>query len=1051
MFNRILLIFAIKKQEILILLLSVLQAMLVGAFIGGFDISVHAIFLKSYSYLEIPQAFVIAGILGIFLFLIYIYLSTRLSFRLFILLNYVILFISSFAVYFVSDLEYNKLFIKFGYALMFPLNIIAFLNLWRSMREIFTPSQTKRLFIFLQIAFYGGLVAASYGIILFLFQTRTVEYITLLSSLCILLVIIIQLILNPLHKFSKYFYHKPKKINPLRSRFIELFYSKYTVLLFLFVILSSVIGFLVHYNFIAATRNNYPDIVGFAKFLGLFTGSLFMILFFVDKILIRKVLYSYDSPYSLVLISSALLLFLILLMIIFFTLGNTRLIARFSFYFVVIAIIKTFYEISKYTIEVPSLRVLFYTLDIRFHSTIIPRIEGITRTIGLLITGLLLYALLKIKFINLFYLNIFTSVLVIVWIFVAVLLIKAFQNALRIYIKRIRATKRENEIELSAVDEKLQWLLNHGTDEKIISSLQISERIEPIAYENHIVNLLHYDDESVQNHVLNKISEQNILIATPTLKEITFGVQALDSFKNQIVQKFEQKISNGSTEKQIEKLANSSNTNDRVLAAELIGYLNKNEFSSILINLSRDFEPDVKQASIKALARTAFSENSHTLVGFLNSSTFYSYAFEALVRIGNDACDHLDQLFLAPDSDNKLLARIVKIYGKIGSQKTIELLLNKIENQNKFIAGQAIIALREARFQASLGNINRILNATVRNCNIMSWNYMVYASLQNNKKYQLLANAMHSEIEDNYNLLYHLLSLAYNSNSISNIRKLIDSGSDTDISYAMELLDQIVIDDVKQVLFPLLENLSAKNRIRKLQFFFLSDKIPLQDLLAEIITRDFNLISIYLKSCAIISWPLQNNNVDNILLFCLFHPHKLIRETAAYVIDKLDPEKLEDVFPRLESEYVSDIQLSLNKIKSHTDILILEKIEFLKKCYGFKNVSEDILFELASSLKFQRVFKDENLLLSKNNNQYAILFIFEGEIEIKSANDKSVVFTKENIFYTEPFLIDCQSQINIKALSDVILLSVDRDILNTLIFDYFELRKIVLELIDATI
>ena len=40
---------------------------------------------------------------------------------------------------------------------------------------------------------------------------------------------------------------------------------------------------------------------------------VFLILFFVDKFLIRKILYSYDSPYSLVLIPAAMLLFLFVL------------------------------------------------------------------------------------------------------------------------------------------------------------------------------------------------------------------------------------------------------------------------------------------------------------------------------------------------------------------------------------------------------------------------------------------------------------------------------------------------------------------------------------------------------------------------------------------------------------------------------------------------------------------------------------------------------------------------------------------------------------------
>jgi AAA family ATP:ADP antiporter len=1048
MIRKILKIFGVEKKEIWILFLTTMQAILVGAYIGGFDISMHAVFLQSYPFTDIPEVYIISGILGIAMMFVYTFFSTRMPFRIFILLNYLVIVFLSIVIYYYSYLEFNREYVRYGFALMFPMNIMLFLNFWRSMREIFTPPQTKRLIIHLQIAFYGGTVAASYGIILYLYQTREFQHIVLFSSIGIIIVILLQLIVNPTHRFSKLLQHKPKKTNPLRSKFLELFYARYTVFLLIFVMLSAIIGYIAHYNFINVSRTIYPDIVGFSKFLGLFTGTLFLFIFFIDKFFIRKVLYSYDSPYSLVIIPIAMMVLVILAVIINLVLGNAIFFARFSFSFILIAIVKLAYEISKFEIEIPSLRVLFRTLDVRFHNSIIPRIDGTTRALGLVLAGSILFFIIKIKFINSLYLNLLAIVFVIGWFYVTIKLIKAYQDALQNNIRRYKATKRKDEREVSATDEKLLALINHGSSGKVISSLRISESIEPVAYENHIINLLNYSDPEVQDYVLSEVDKNNLLIALPTLKRVTLGSDPLESLRNELVQRFEQKISMGKSEKQIEKLANSINVNDRVLAAELIGYLNKKEYSSVLINLSRDFEPDVKEVSIKAMARAGFAENSHTLVGFLNSTIYYPFAFEALVKIGDEACDHLDQIFLSPDSDNRLLSRIVKIFGKIGSQKAIESLLNKVEKQNKFIARQAIVALREARFQASLRNINQILNAIIRTTNIMSWNLSILHMIPYKNEYALLRKAMESEMEDNYNLLYHLLSLAYNSNSISNIRKLLEEGGDTDISFAIELLDQIVYDDVKQVLFPVLENLSMKGRIRQLQYFFPTEKITIFELIPEIITRDFNQISIYVKACAIFSWSVMRKDVDDILISCLFHPNKLIRETSAFTINEINPQMLTEIYPRLEPSYVSDIIASLENIKSGNDILLLEKIEFLKKCYGFRKISEDILFELAMCLKFRRISENENLVAGGNEHEFSLVFVYNGEVEVNYTKSGSSVHTAYEIIYFDPLLAENQNQLKIKALKDSVIFSVSKDVLHTLIFDYTELRGIVLELID---
>ena len=112
-----------------------------------------------------------------------------------------------------------------------------------------------------------------------------------------------------------------------------------------------------------------------------------------------------------------------------------------------------------------------------------------------------------------------------------------------------------------------------------------------------------------------------------------------------------------------------------------------------------------------------------------------------------------------------------------------------------------------------------------------------------------LQEALESEIADNYITLYHLLSLAYNPTSIGNIKNLLMEGSDTDISFAIELLDQIVNEEIKQVFFPVVENISVKERFKQLQYFFQAVRETPEELIQDIITRDFNRYPVCQSMC----------------------------------------------------------------------------------------------------------------------------------------------------------------------------------------------------------
>jgi len=1042
-----------NRQEILMLVLTSLQALCIGAFAALFSIGSHVLFFQSWEPAMIPMAYVISGVIGLMLFSLYSFFANRTGPRWFTFFSLLTIFIINVLLFLfyniVSRFTFFGVPLMLPFTLAIPLTFLVMILFRRSITMLFTPRQHKNLYPYIHTALMAGIVIASYMLMGALFIYFDILMITGVSALFIALAIILQVLIHVYHHWSGAFSRYIRRTAQLRSRFYEMFYSKYTLLLLSFVIISALVGFIIHYHFIIETRLNYPNTIGLAKFFGFFTGTMFLFIYGVERFLVRKILYSYDSPFSLFLIPVLLVIASIASLIVDLLVGQSAAFARFSFGFLMIAMLKVGYETANESIEMPSLRVLFRTLDLRFSNSIIPRLEGSFRMVSLILAGLVLSALLMLNLGRSLFINLTMLVLILIWIPFGIMLVKSYQNALRDTIRRLKSSKRSIEQELLNIDEKTHTLINSNDPVKSVNTLSIIERLEPLTHEKHLVSLLSTESAELHQYLLRRIDENGLLSALPQLKELqqTKQQKHQNGYLPKLINRFEIKLSAGSSINALENLVYSKTLTDRILAAEIVGNSDHMEWGDHLLQLSRDIEPDVKLASVKAMARLGNPNHSYALIGYLTTPVYYPYAFEALVKIGDPALPLMEQMFLLPDADNFLLSRIVRIYGKIGTPAAIDLLLSKIENQNRIISRQALLALREAKFQATSGNINRILNDIVRLINAMSWNFAAFGSIYKSTRFVLLKEALQSEIKDNYNTLYHMLALAYNPTSVGNIKNMLMDGSDTDISFAIELLDQVVNEEIKQVFFPVVENISVKERYKQLQYFFQASKEPPEKLIQDIITRDFNQISLYTKSCAIISSLLLEKNLPDLeITASIFHPSQLISESAAFVLHRINPEKLESVYSRLEPAYCNEIRSALSQINLGIPYLLIDRIGFIKKSEKMQDISEDILFEIARSLGFHFLNKGEEFLIKREDVHYAFMIIIEGTAQINNSSGKVFTFGKNDIIYSDVFVED--NTFSLRALSDLRFYSLEQEVLNSLMFDFIDFRNSILEMIE---
>lgn len=1027
-------------------ILMFITAGFLGIFLSSFDIAAHAIFLDQLDQKDLALAYLASGILGMVIFSIYAQVFKRLKAKSFYFINSTIILAITLA-YFYFYLFNTQLWSAFlGLVVMFPVNLLALLNFWRYLTKMVQPAQARRIRPFIELGFILGAIGGSFLVIIIL---RNFDYyiIPLMTLVAMAMMFIMQMIINPVHKSAGVFNYKRDKYVPVKRAFLLIFSSRYTVYLFLFAMLSSAVGFLIHFSFINLSRESFPHIIGMSKFYGLFIGVMFIFILFSQKLLIRRILYSYDSPYSLVLMPVAI--FLMLLATFGIGLITRRLEAfdRFTFIFLLVAMNKIAYESTHYLIQVPSMRTLYRTLDIRFLQVIIPRIEGNVVMLGMLLAGGVILGILHLPLSPIMGVLFAATLLTPLWLFFGIKLVKGYRAALQDTYKRLRISAKSTFSTSETYTEKIRRILVGDDPVKVINAMHISSRIEPLEYERSLQRMLANPNPEIQSYVLECIERESIIELLPDLKALQPASAESEEKLSRIIDNFENKVGVMDKGVDLEELVSSRKVKDRLFAAEVIGARRDQTYTSALVNLSREFEPDVKVAAVRAMARMSNPDHSYILIEFLNSAEFHAYAFEALVQIGDPAVEYLERLFLNPNTSDKLLTRVIRIYGKIGSAKTIDLLLNKLENQSRAVTLAAISALHEANFQASSLNVHRILKNVVRTINVLGWNFLIFTSLPKKKRYFELRMAFSEEIEMEYDMLYNLLSLAYNARTLREIRGLLDHGDTADISHAVEMLDHFVYEDIKQVLFPVIENIKPEERVKQLRYYFPLEEMTEEEMISFTLTRDYNLLSIYPRVCAMqLALDLEDFEISSELLANMFHPNKLIREVAGIVTQKMDSRAFSEVLERLDPEIQHEMADTISAYAHNDRLLLVERFRILKNVNRLKNLPEGVLIEMSEAIYEQSYSAGQMINLEKEADRFSLLLAKTGHIGFHGAQPAVSDGDEYQLYYSRVLVNAGIRSISIEQ--DTVLLSIDSEMIEHLIFDHTEVANCVLNCVE---
>ena len=136
----------IEKGEEIRVYLLLLQSFFLGIFFATYEISAFTLFQGAFNQDDLYQSFVVSGVAGVILSLLYSKLQSSMSFAKLANLNLFFIVCLMASMWGLTRFSDSKAVIFFAFIMMGPLNAIGQLGFWGMAGRLFNLRQGKRLF-----------------------------------------------------------------------------------------------------------------------------------------------------------------------------------------------------------------------------------------------------------------------------------------------------------------------------------------------------------------------------------------------------------------------------------------------------------------------------------------------------------------------------------------------------------------------------------------------------------------------------------------------------------------------------------------------------------------------------------------------------------------------------------------------------------------------------------------------------------------------------------------------------------------------------------------
>ena len=1033
----------IRKGEEVSILLLLIYSFFIGAAIAFFVASSTSIFLMKFEKDMLPYAYIAGGLMVYILGHFYSNIQKKYEF------SKILTFLISFLLLSVAFITFSYIFSgnKWTSFLLFIwIRVFVFINgvsFWAIASKIYDLRQGKRLFGLIST---GEVISSVLG---FFSIPLLLKYITtddLLYFPIIALVICLFIMFIIVKKFNIQLAIKiaPKTIikstkNKL-SDFLKNKYFLYVFLLALFPIFGLIF---IDYIFNSQAKVEFPEKNVLTGFLGIFFGISAVIELILKIFVSGRLISKYGIKLGLTTLP-IILIFCFILASVSGTLYGTT-----AMFFSFIVLARLFIRIVRTSINDPAFQILFQPLVPEERLAFQSKIEGGPKAMGNVFAGVLLLILTALGTLSLTHLSYIFIIILIFWTQSGFKMYREYRNTLKNILEKHkdkRQAKKQDKIKQDILSEQLA----ENDTENFIFTNNLLEKIAPAQIDVLIQNLLHKSTPEIKKEIIKLLKTKKLVISLKDIDDYILNSESeIQKKLLEEIQNILEEIDDIPLEKMLE-LSKSESPKEREYAAKLLGQSGRYNAFKILIDLLHDEESSVVKEALIASGKIKRFELWSYIIDNLSSSTYNNTAVSAIKMIGAPILKDLEIYFYKMGNNTQIQIQIVRLITRIGGEKAIELLKDKINFLDKDVRHEILLSLSKLEYDATIQEIPFIKQAIEEEISFTVWTMAALIDIGENDEYISLRKTLEFELAKKKKNVFLLISLLYDSKTIEHILENIESGDSDSIIYALELTDMTVSEDIKEMLIPLIDDLTINECVNNFDILFPQEKLSVLERLKDIINKDYAKVNKWTKACAIeLLNNFDNKHTSEILSANIINSDFTIMETSAYTLNNVNPEKYLDIivnFNKSDLNRLKPITDKLKKTKKEDFLLITDKVKLLKQTNLFKDIAEEHLAELA--VCFNEIVLETKESLSKKSVIDNYLYVIaSGGINSKTNSKTIRTYTIMEAFLIIFELDSAQTdleyvatektrllQIDINDLDDLELITDDADIIKKIIY-----------------
>ncbi|GBC62415.1 hypothetical protein DENIS_3387 [Desulfonema ishimotonii] len=918
--NTLAAVFKIRAGEGRPTFLLLLHSFFTGISMVYLETASYALFLKNFDSKALPFVYIVSALVTTFFGLIYSRLEETLSFSKLLILTLGAILFSTAAFYAGMRLAPSPGVIMamiIWYNVAFVLTGLEF---WSLASRLLDVRQGKRLFGLIGVGDIIATILGGVSVSVMVKQIGTVNLLLLSAAgMACCIAVLIHITRQMAGRLLMSEEEESGEATEIGAG--GLLREKYFFLILCVSALSVFGYYLLDYIFYNQVELHYPGEDQVASFLGGFIAFIGIINLISNAFLHSRLIERYGLSLGLLAVPVAVSLGSASSVVI--TLAGIA-----GIFFWLMVVTKAFDEICRTSIEEPSIRILYqpFSPAQRLRSQTV--METIVEPVASALVGgllLLLTSVLGFEANHLIYVIILVLAL---WIFAAILLKREYTNALTRALTKRKLGGGVLALRDGASIEVLRKGLNSSIPGEVINCLNLLEEIEHETLERALIDLISHPDPRVREHALKKIgdlgissanepirnrleSEENPKVLGTALRTLC-AVSEAEAFEFVFTYLEDPDVNlevrrgamagllrNGgidgvlSAGAKLNDLRDSKIADERKLAAEVLGEVGISSFYRPLLKLLEDSDAGVRRAAISASGKLRNPRLLPALLENFAIPDFSTAAVSAVTAFGPDILPDVEAAFDREDQTRQVRIKIIRVISRVGGNRATEILKKKIDFSEEDIRSHVLSALVSCRYQADYDEFDTIQKRIRDEVADATWSLSVLVDIGDHEDVSLLTKALKSEVDKNRKRIFSLLALIYPPKSIMQAQFNLSSKKKDMRAKALEVLDSLLSQEQKALVFPLVDDIPSAQRHSRLVAHFPQNRMSRHERLKEILVRSQQWTSSWTKICALfVVGKIATREFYDTVIACLSDPDAVVRETAVWALGRLNPDDL---------------------------------------------------------------------------------------------------------------------------------------------------------------